>query len=104
MRRHLRLLRAVREAASDPEKAYLVRSRLRRALVAFNRGFYGDSNAALLAPELQAAVRRIEQHALRLCQPSEALDLRWKREWSALSREIEQLEGQLERFARRPAA
>jgi hypothetical protein len=95
MQRHLKLLRAIHDASDDPEKAYLVRSRLRRALIALNRGFYNDRRTAALAPDLQDAVRRIEQGALRLCQPSEALDLRWKRDWAALSQELRELETRL---------
>jgi hypothetical protein len=95
MKRHLKLLTAIREASDDPQKAYLVRSRLRRALIALNRGFYGDGGALTWPVDVQDSIRRIEQRAINLCQPSEALDVRWKQEWSALQDELERLEARL---------
>jgi hypothetical protein len=95
MRRHLELIDAVLSAGSNPHQAYLVRSRLRRALVALNRGFSDEQPPADVPGDVDSRARRLEQRALHLCQPSEALDVRWKREWAAVRQELEQLHSEL---------
>jgi hypothetical protein len=83
----LSLLDKVDEAGRDPELAYLVRSRLRRAVVALERGRREPTGEAPLANapvEVQALAKELSERVIWLCQPSEALDVRWKREWSAV--------------------
>lgn len=83
----LSLLDKVDEAGRDPDLAYLVRSRLRRAIVALERGSREPRGEAPLAdapPELQALVKDLSAKVIWLCQPSEALDVRWKREWASV--------------------
>lgn len=88
----LRLLDAVSEAGNDPELAYVARIRLRRALLALERGPrsarqrlsgpYTPEN-----PELAERAKALQTRVLHLCQPSEALDQRWRREWAVLEAE-----------------
>ena len=90
----LSLLDKVDEAGKDPEKAYLVRSRLRRAIVALERGRRDqDGKGPLLAAptELQALAKDLSSRVIWLCQPSEALDIRWKREWTTVLEGVEQM-------------
>jgi hypothetical protein len=103
MQRYIRLLEEIREASDEPAKAYLVRSRLRRALIGLHRGFYDRQDAATLPGGVAERVERLEQVALRLCQPSEALDLRWKRDWAEMRRELEDLEALLHQPTQRAA-
>src|SRR4051794_20853857 len=79
----LQLLDEVDAAGRDPELAYLVRTRLRRALVGLERGRRGgEGGIAAAAPaEIQQMMGDLTVRVLTLCQPSEALDVRWKREW-----------------------
>lgn len=88
-----RLLNEVERAGGDPQLAYLVRTRLRRALLALERG-RRESPGGLLAdapPEIRRLTTRLGSRVTSLCQPSEALDVRWKREWSDLLEEVEHL-------------
>jgi hypothetical protein len=91
----LGLLRAVRQAGQSPEDAYLVRTRLRRALVGMRRGAYPSqrsSGPASEDPAIARLVRTLDQRVAHLCQPSEALDLRWKQEWAGVATDLEKLE------------
>jgi hypothetical protein len=107
-------LAAVREAAADPRAAYLIRSRLRRALLSCARGIaerQGVEKPVLpgqwsLAPDAPAEIceiialcRRIYQSSEHLCQPSESFDVRWEGGWLSLQRDLGQLEIALERLA-----
>ena len=88
------LLEEVRRAGRDPDLAYLVRTRLRRALVALERGRRGeDANgpAAEAPAEIRSLVKSLASRASALCQPSEALDVRWKRDWSSVFQDVERL-------------
>lgn len=99
----LKLLEEVERAGRDPHLAYLVRTRLRRALVALERGRCGLSGGGMLedAPtELQHLAKDLAARVVWLCQPSEALDVRWKREWSGVLDAVERLR---EWVARQPA-
>lgn len=80
----LSLLDKVDEAGRDPKLAYLVRTRLRRAVIGLERGRREEPDV----PPLQQAPQGIRElttdltaRVIWLCQPSEALDVRWKREW-----------------------
>lgn len=92
----LRLLDAVQQAGDSPELAYLARTRLRRALIALERGprvsgrLVPDAPTCT-SPEIASCVRRLDQLVMHLCQPSEALDQRWRSEWSTVSSEIHKL-------------
>lgn len=100
-----KLLDEVERAGRDPQLAYLVRTRLRRALVGLERGRSDETSGGLLAEaptdvrELTASLRmRVES----LCQPSEALDMRWTREWDSVLAEVARLRSWVE--SRPPSA
>jgi hypothetical protein len=87
------LLEAVEAAGADPDLAYLARTRVRRALIALERG-RSDEPVGLLADapdDIRVLVTDLAARATWLCQPSEALDVRWKRDWSGVLRDIAQL-------------
>ncbi len=101
---------AVFEAADDPKAAYLIRSRLRRAILSCARLVAETSGAdkplvpgVFTAPEgcSQADARaidlcnRIYAAARELCQPSESFDVRWERGWQALRLQLEELQSAL---------
>jgi hypothetical protein len=103
-------LDAVRDAAADPASAYLIRSRLRRALLSCARtvaemqrlekpSLPGQWSVAPGAPaEITRVVslcRTIHQQAKYLCQPSESFEVRWEAGWSQLRSELDQLEAAL---------
>jgi hypothetical protein len=104
-------LDAVRTAAEDPGAAYLIRSRLRRALLSCAREIaqaQGLEKPVLpgqwklaedAAPELAdivAACRQIHQHSMQLCAPSESFDVRWEDGWRQLGEELDLLQRRLE--------
>lgn len=84
------LLEAVRRAGRNPDEAYMARTRLRRALVALERGrANGVADAAFAPlhdapPEITELAIQLGRQAVTLCQPSEALDVRWRRDWSSV--------------------
>jgi hypothetical protein len=101
---------AVRDAAEDPGAAYLIRSRIRRAILSCARMVAEAAGAE--KPEIPGVFRsppgcsnteaeiirlcnRIYGTARELCQPSESFDVRWGRGWQALSMELEQLQNAL---------
>lgn len=103
----LQLIEKVRAAGSDPESAYLVRTRLRRALLGSARfaakvcdlkgpvvpghfSLSGDLSPS--AKELIELCNGIHAKTRRLCQPSEAFDARWKRAWAELLTDLVRLE------------
>jgi hypothetical protein len=115
----LRQVADLRAAAEDPSSAYLIRSRLRRAilscarLVAHSTGApKPDVPGVFLAPrgcsEVDSHVvtfcNRIYGIANELCQPSESFDLRWERGWQLLRKELDQLQCLLEARASTPYA
>jgi hypothetical protein len=98
---------AVRRAAEDIESAYLVRTRLRRALLNVARdvarheglpqpelpGVYGvPDTASARSRHIAALASDIYQASERMCQPSESLDARWRADWSDLSAKLTALE------------
>jgi hypothetical protein len=104
-------LAAVRDAATDPRAAYLIRSRLRRALLSCARGIAerqrlekpvlpGQWSVTADAPpeicEVVALCRRIYRESEHLCQPSESFDVRWQDGWRTLQRDLAQLNVALE--------
>ena len=103
----LQLIEMVREAGDAPESAYLVRTRLRRALLGSARfatsisetsepalpGNYSiPADASPAAAKVIDLCGQIHARTLRLCQPSEAFDARWKREWGSHMMDLERLE------------
>jgi hypothetical protein len=44
------------------------------------------------SPEVAQLVRRLESRVLHLCQPSKALDARWRAEWASVSEDIRALQ------------
>lgn len=87
------LLRQVERAGRDPQLAYLVRTRLRRALVALERG-RSDAPEGLMdgvPPEIQALVTHLSARVAVMCQPSEALDVGWKRDWDDVLDDVARL-------------
>jgi hypothetical protein len=92
---YLSLLDAVKKAGRDPRLAYLVRSRLRRALVALERGRRGTDEPAPLATapdEIRELVSSLRVRVAALCQPSEALDIGWRQAWVKVLTDVERLE------------
>jgi hypothetical protein len=98
-------INAVRTAANDPRGAYLIRSRLRRSILACTRAVAaseGLEKPALagqwVAPTDARALdviticRRVYDRCQVLCQPSESFDVRWESGWSQLKEELAQLE------------
>jgi hypothetical protein len=98
-------LAAVRTAASDPRGAYLIRSRLRRSILACTRAVAeceGLPKPALagqwIAPTDERArnivtlCRRIYDRSQVFCQPSESFDVRWETGWKNLRDELAELE------------
>jgi len=96
---------AVRAAADDPRGAYLIRSRLRRSILACMRAVAdreGLPKPALPGQWLEPAdqnsreivllCRRIYDRAQVLCQPSESFDVRWEAGWRDLRGELAELE------------
>jgi hypothetical protein len=93
-------------SAADPRAAYLIRSRLRRAilscarLVAESHGsqkpelpgvFAAPPGAPPLDRRIIALCNRILLGARELCQPSESFDVRWEEGWALLSVEFDDL-------------
>jgi hypothetical protein len=91
---YIRLLSEVIAAGDSVDLAYQARTRLRRALLALERGRNGDTSVAPAAASEDVAriARQLEARVLRLCQPSEALDARWRSEWAAVSDDVRTLQ------------
>lgn len=98
---------AVRAAAIDPESAYLVRTRLKRALLTctgaaataaglqppiFPMPWTPPSSASAIVHEVALTCNGILGDVDHLCQPSEALDVRWEQGWARVSDGLERLE------------
>lgn len=93
----VKLLDHVLVAAVDSESAYLLRTRLKRAISACFTALSVDDAAPATAFE---KLRLIEDLSRHLLQPSEALDVRWRTRWSRLSGEIEGVRNALQETAR----
>jgi hypothetical protein len=104
--RCLHLIEKVRDAADDPTAAYLIRSRLRRAILSCARMVAGEHGApkpdipgVFVAPaesteadlEIVTLCNRIYEVARELCQPSESFDVRWEEGWGTLAGDLAQL-------------
>lgn len=106
----LQLIKAVRDIASDPDSAYLLRTRVKRALLSIGR--LAAYHAGVETPRLPSTMSLPDQASLssrnliascnglllstrKLCQPSEALDTRWNEGWATVIAELAHIEKQL---------
>src|SRR4051794_16774116 len=100
-------LDSVRSAAASPASAYLIRTRLKRAILDCTRfaasccglplpNLLGEwrppSSASRQVRELVAKCDEIRAKTLHFCQPSEALDIRWEENWESLQLDLDELE------------
>lgn len=104
----IEMLDAVLEASSDPELAYTARIRLRRALLALDRGqLTSEGPAQLIAvppDDIRGLVDGLRERVLNLCQPSEALTGRWEDEWLGVEADLHRVREWLARCRREPTA
>lgn len=107
----LDLVADARASAVDPESAYVLRTRLKRSvmgvaqLAAARAGVPGplmpdDIHRLTVDDPASAELVRLSASLLvktrSLCQPSEALDSRWRSGWSTVRQDLERLEQALE--------
>lgn len=112
----LQLVRSAKASAQDPESAYVLRTRLKRSLLGVSQltadyaGITGPlmpddidrmrrSENPIAAQILQVAVSLLAK-TRKLCQPSEALDWRWRTAWPAVEDDLIRLELLLESLDR----
>src|SRR4051812_21185949 len=90
---YARLLDEVLVAGESPELAYQARTRLRRAILALRRGPHGYASPPPVAqsPTIAEITRRLEDRVHHLCQPSEALDARWRDAWGMVAADVDAL-------------
>jgi hypothetical protein len=96
----------VRQAATDPRSAYLMRTRLQRMLVTVARSVATDVGLGLYGPEFinvtsdaSARTKRIAElcncilpESQHFSQRSEALDARWHKSWESIGRLLDDLQ------------
>ena len=101
---------AVRESATDPKAAYVIRSRLERLLLSCARvtaecsgltkpdvpGPIATSAASADVRRLAAACDTLYDLSSSICRPSESFDARWDEGWSCISPALDELERLLE--------
>jgi hypothetical protein len=102
----LRQLDRVQEATGDTDSAYLMRTRLRRALLGTVRHvaqlegarapelpghFVLPDGCSVRSQTLIEVCNRLYRDSEALCQPSEALDIRWRDGWQALDADLASL-------------
>ena len=107
------LIERVLDAAGDPASAYLLRTRLQRSILSATR--LAASQVGIEVPELPdvdvvaeqvtgeaaevlASCSRLRGITEHICQPSEALDTRWREGWSEVKVELKCLCEVLERL------
>jgi len=107
----LELVASARKSARDPESAYVLRTRLNRSLLAVAR--LAASQAGVARPIMPDDIATLAaedpwaSQTLRicaslvakthsLCQPSEALDSRWRSGWPAIDDDLRLLEVSLQ--------
>lgn len=110
----LDLIDLARKSSDDPESAYVLRARLNRSILSVGQwladelGLPGptlpedlwsltatDQAAASLLTTCTTVLGRMRS----LCQPSEALDERWRRGWESVTRDLDQLRGEVALFS-----
>ena len=106
----LRLIASSKASAKDPESAYASRARLKRSVLSV--GQLAAARAGVPSPMMPEDIARMRlqdpvsteilkicvsllSKARSLCQPSEALDSRWRSGWSAVCEDLELLERSL---------
>ncbi len=100
---------AVRESASDPKAAYVIRSRLERLLLTCARltaersGLTKPDVPGPIAPRAPADVQGVAAAcdtlydlSSSICRPSESFDTRWDEGWARISPALNELERLLE--------
>ena len=103
----LGLIASTRAATTQPESAYAARARLKRSVL--GAGQLAAARAGVAGPMMPEDIVRMRVQdpelaeilqvcssllakARSLCQPSEALDTRWRLGWSAVCDDLELLE------------
>jgi hypothetical protein len=104
----------VRLASADPRTAYLIRSRIRRAILSCialvaeeTQASAPDIPGIYVAPadcqpacrQIVAICNRVYSYTRELCQPSESFDLRWEAGWHTLATDFDALEQLLLRWS-----
>jgi hypothetical protein len=106
----LQLIESARASAREPESAYVLRTRLKRSLLGV--GQLAAKRAGVAGPVMPEDIGRMSlrdpasSHVLSicvsllaktrsLCQPSEALDSRWRLGWVAVHEDLDRLERSL---------
>jgi hypothetical protein len=106
----LKQVAAVRQSASDPKAAYVIRSRLERLLLSCARvtadrsgltkpdvpGPVDMSNGHADIQRLAAACDTLYRLSSSICRPSESFDTRWDEGWSRISPALDEVERLLE--------
>ncbi len=114
----LNLIAKVRADVAEPESAYLLRTRIKRSILSAARlaaeqlGTEGPVLPEATVPPIGAAGKpgtvlascnRLIARTRHLCQPSEALDLRWRQGWHEVLEELAALERALTEMPSGPA-
>jgi hypothetical protein len=107
----VKLIQKVRASAVDPESAYLLRTRIKRSILSAAR--LAVKHTDLDAPKFPTPLdvpaisskptiavimscNRLIARTRELCQPSEALDSRWRKGWNELAEELDILQAAVE--------
>jgi hypothetical protein len=103
----LQLIESARASAREPESAYVLRTRLKRSLLGASQlaATYAGAVPPLMPDDINHLVLRdpvssdVLRNCLRLlansrslCQPSEALDDRWRSGWDTVCKDLDRLE------------
>jgi hypothetical protein len=106
----LQLIESARASASEPGSAYVLRTRLKRSLLGASQlaALYAGAVPPLMPNDINRLVVRdpVSSEVLRncvsllantrsLCQPSEALDDRWRAGWVTVCQDLDRLEKSL---------
>jgi hypothetical protein len=109
----LALIAQTLNSAPNPESAYVLRARLHRSLLLIGRWVASDLNCEL--PVFPYDLKRLSAHdteasrimmlcndvlaqSKTLCQPSEALEDRWKNGWNKVAVNLRSLETALREY------
>lgn len=106
----LKLIAKVKANIAEPESAYLLRTRIKRSILSATRLAAEELGievpvlpeatdlgilSAGKAGEVLASCNRLIAGTRQLCQPSEALDSRWRQGWHEVLEELATLEKSL---------
>lgn len=107
----LKLIAKVRSSMGEPESAYLLRSRVKRSVLSAARfaAMQLGTDAPVLPKTIDVPIpssgtsaatlltcNRLIALTRELCQPSEALDSRWRQGWKEVLEDLTALEKTLE--------